>query len=60
MNKLTCRNKQLKLIPSNRHGILNENIGDTWGTIDVFMKECINETNTGQSGRSLKINENVV
>ena len=60
MNKLTCDNKQLKLIPSNRHGILNENIGDTWGTIDVFMKECIHETNIGQSGRSHKANENVV
>jgi alpha-beta hydrolase superfamily lysophospholipase len=44
MGKLTCR-KQLKAIPSNRHGILMENIGGTWESIDAFMKECISETN---------------
>ncbi len=44
MNKLTCKNKQLKVIESNRHGILMENIGNTWQSIDEFMKECINET----------------
>ncbi|WP_411726595.1 alpha/beta fold hydrolase [Methyloglobulus sp.] len=46
MGKLTCKNKQLKFIPSNRHGILMENIGGTWESIDEFMKECIDETNT--------------
>jgi esterase/lipase len=46
MGKLTCKNKQLKVIPSNRHGILMENIGGTWESIDGFMKECISETNT--------------
>jgi alpha-beta hydrolase superfamily lysophospholipase len=46
MNKLTSENKQLKLIPSNRHGILMENIGGTWESIDEFMKSCIDEMNT--------------
>jgi esterase/lipase len=46
MNKLTCKNKQLKIIPSTRHGILMENIGGTWESIDEFMKDCITETNT--------------
>lgn len=45
MNKLTCKNKQLKVITSNRHGILMENIGGTWESIDEFMKVCIDETN---------------
>ena len=44
MSKLTCK-KQLKVIPSNRHGILMENIGGTWESIDGFMKECVSETN---------------
>jgi esterase/lipase len=46
MGKLTCKNKQLKIINSKRHGILMENIGGTWESIDVFMKECVSETNT--------------
>jgi esterase/lipase len=46
MNKLTCKNKQLKMITSIRHGILMENIGGIWESIDEFMKERINETNT--------------
>ncbi len=46
MNKLRCLNKQLKIINSNRHGILMENIGGTWESIDAFMKECAGETNT--------------
>jgi alpha-beta hydrolase superfamily lysophospholipase len=46
MNKLTCKNKQMKVIASNRHGILMENIGGTWESIDAFMKECVDETNT--------------
>lgn len=41
INKLGSTKKQLKLISSNRHGILHENIGGTWETIDAFMKECI-------------------
>ncbi len=45
MKKLTCKNKQLKIIPSTRHGILMENIGGTWESIDEFMKDCISETN---------------
>jgi esterase/lipase len=50
MTKLTCQNKQLKVISSNRHGILMDNIGGTWESIDEFMKDCIAETNTKQSG----------
>lgn len=45
MNKLGTSQKQLKIISSNRHGILNENIGGTWESIDEFMKICIEETN---------------
>jgi esterase/lipase len=44
MGKLTCKNKQLKVITSNRHGMLMDNIGGTWESIDEFMKGCINET----------------
>lgn len=44
MGKLTCKNKQLKIITSNRHGMLMDNIGGTWESIDEFMKGCINET----------------
>ena len=46
MKALTCKNKQLKIIPSTRHGMLMENIGGTWESIDTFMKECVGETNT--------------
>jgi esterase/lipase len=46
MNKLTCKNKQLKIVSSSHHGILMDNIDNTWETIDDFMKECGNETNT--------------
>ena len=46
MGKLTCKNKQLKMIPSTRHGILMDNIGGTWENIDEFMKSCVGETNT--------------
>jgi esterase/lipase len=45
MNKLTCKSKQLKLIPSNLHGILTDNIGGTWESIDEFMKNCLKEAN---------------
>lgn len=46
MKKLTCKSKRLHPIESSRHGMLMENIGDTWKIIDGFMKECINETNS--------------
>jgi esterase/lipase len=45
MGKLTCKSKQRVTINSNRHGILMENIGGTWESIDEFMHTCINETN---------------
>jgi esterase/lipase len=59
MNKLTCLNKQLKIIPSNRHGILNENISDTWKSIDEFMKDIINETNTKPIGLNDEVKKSV-
>ncbi len=45
MNKLGGKNNKLMMIASNRHGILHENIGGTWESIDAFMKTCIDETN---------------
>lgn len=44
MEKLTCTTKQLQVIKSSRHGMLMENIGGTWESIDDFMKACSNET----------------
>ncbi|MDD5461030.1 MAG: alpha/beta fold hydrolase [Methylococcales bacterium] len=44
MDKLVASNKQLRIIDSNRHGILMENIGGAWGIIDDFMAGCINQT----------------
>jgi esterase/lipase len=39
MDTLSQANKQLTLIPSNKHGILMENIGETWAVIDEFMNK---------------------
>jgi len=44
MGKLKNGNRQLKIIDSNRHGILMENIGGTWNVINDFMTNCIVET----------------
>ncbi|MDD1629824.1 MAG: alpha/beta hydrolase [Methylococcaceae bacterium] len=44
IEKLDTKNKQLKIIDSNRHGILMENIGGTWSIINDFMTSCIVET----------------
>jgi len=44
MDKLHTKNKQLKIIDSNRHGILMENIGGTWSVINDFMISCTEET----------------
>ncbi len=44
MDKLGTGNRQLKIIDSNRHGILMENIGGTWDVINDFMISCIAET----------------
>ena len=46
MELLGSKNKQLKTIPSNRHGILMENIAGTWDVISDFMNHCIDETKT--------------
>ncbi len=40
MDKLATKNKQLKIIDSNRHGILMENIGGIWSYINDFMSIC--------------------
>jgi len=40
IDKLDTKNKQLKIIDSNRHGILMENIGGTWNLINDFMTDC--------------------
>ncbi|SJM92654.1 Esterase/lipase [Crenothrix polyspora] len=40
MDKLTTPQKQLVMINAKRHGILMENIGDTWQTIHDFMCRC--------------------
>ena len=50
INKLGSAKKELKAIASNRHGILNENIGGTWENIDVFMQSCVEETNNKETG----------
>jgi esterase/lipase len=44
MDKLVTKNKQLRIIDSNRHGILMENIGGTWNLIDNFMTRCADKT----------------
>jgi esterase/lipase len=44
MQMLKAGNRQLKIIDSNRHGILMENIGGTWSVINDFMMSCIAET----------------
>ncbi len=53
MNKLTCEVKQLNVIASNRHGILMDNIGETWERIDEFMKKCIHETIIKEAGQKI-------
>lgn len=42
MAKLGSTHKQIRIINSRRHGILMENIGDTWRVIDDFLNELIN------------------
>ncbi len=44
--KLGTQNKQLYSIKSERHGILMENIGETWSLIDDFLNQCIQDTDT--------------
>ncbi|WP_340123748.1 alpha/beta hydrolase [Methylobacter svalbardensis] len=39
MDKLGSQHKQIQVIKSQRHGILMENIGGTWGVIDGFLNE---------------------
>ncbi|MGR8980105.1 MAG: alpha/beta fold hydrolase [Gammaproteobacteria bacterium] len=46
MNKLGSRNKQLRIVESDRHGILMENIDQTWDINDAFIESCQRETKT--------------
>lgn len=39
MGKLGSKHKRIQAIKSDRHGILMENIGDTWHVIDGFLNE---------------------
>ena len=53
MDKLETGDRQLKIIASNRHGILMENIGGTWDVINDFMTSCsakMNDINVGPTG----------
>ncbi len=43
MEKLGSKHKRIQAIKSQRHGILMENIGDTWHVIDDFFKELRND-----------------
>ncbi len=44
IEKLHTKNKQLRIINSDRHGILMENISGTWGLIHDFMIGCASGT----------------
>jgi alpha-beta hydrolase superfamily lysophospholipase len=39
MDKLGSTHKKIQAIKSQRHGILMENIGNTWSVIDDFLNE---------------------
>jgi esterase/lipase len=39
MDKLGSKHKKIQVIKSQRHGILMENIGNTWRVIDDFLNE---------------------
>ncbi|NOU13946.1 MAG: alpha/beta fold hydrolase [Methylococcaceae bacterium] len=43
-DKLGSTTKQLKKIKSDRHGILMENLGNTWGVIDEFIVKLIEQS----------------
>jgi esterase/lipase len=47
MKKLPERNKQLQVIDASKHGILMDNTGGTWESIDTFMSE-------NKAGKELK------
>ncbi len=38
-DKLGSKNKKLRVINANRHGVLMENIGGTWSAVDDFLNE---------------------
>lgn len=39
--KLGAKHKRLEIVSANRHGILMENLGNTWGIIDAFIRELL-------------------
>jgi esterase/lipase len=51
MQKIQTPDKQLKILKSNRHGIIMENVGGMWHINDEFIIHCVNETNTAEFSR---------
>lgn len=43
MSKLGTEDKELRIVHSDRHGILMENIGGTWSLNDEFIAKCVRE-----------------
>ncbi|MGZ8188090.1 MAG: alpha/beta hydrolase, partial [Methylosarcina sp.] len=52
MSKLGTQNKELRIVNSNRHGILMENIGGTWSINDEFIAQCVRESDQKHSDSS--------
>ncbi|MGZ8201508.1 MAG: serine aminopeptidase domain-containing protein, partial [Methylosarcina sp.] len=52
MSKLGTQNKELRIVNSNRHGILMENIGGTWSINDEFIAQCVRESDQKDSDSS--------
>jgi len=52
MNKLKTPDKQLKILKSDRHGVIMENIDGAWHLNDEFIRHCVNETNARAISRT--------
>lgn len=52
MNKLKTPDKQLKILRSDRHGVLMENIDGAWQLNDAFIERCMHATNAGGLGQT--------
>jgi esterase/lipase len=52
ISKLGTQNKELRIVNSNRHGILMENIGGTWSLNDEFIAKCVLESDQKDSDSS--------
>ncbi|MEC4750177.1 alpha/beta fold hydrolase [Methylomicrobium sp. Wu6] len=51
MNKLKTPDKQLKILKSDRHGVIMENIDGAWHHNDEFISRCVHETNAREISR---------